>query len=114
MQGDYRIAHADYNIALGQYEEAIIQALNEVSDALTSQNALNYRISKAEEALAASKNAYDIINKRYVAGLANYLEVLKAEEALIMDRAAFLELEARGFILEIAVIKSLGGWYKNV
>lgn len=114
LEGKYREAWADYNFCLAQYESAIIQALHEVSDALTSQQALSLRLEKIKAALDASELAYRVVYDRYSGGIATYLEVLRAEDALILSRRAMANMRSRSFILEVALLKALGGGFQPI
>lgn len=111
LKGYFKGAHAEYDMALAQYEYAIGEALYDVANAVTSQKALGPRITKTREAYEAGKRAYNVANERYKGGLANYLEVLRAEDGLIVTRRALAEIEARAFILDVALIKALGGGF---
>jgi hypothetical protein len=44
-------------------------------------------------------------------GLSTYLEVLRAEDALIANRRAVAGLETRAFVLDIALVRALGGGF---
>ncbi len=109
LKGQYKGARADYDESLAQYESAIFHALQEVSDALTSKKALALRTEKTQEALSAAQKAYGTTQNRYAGGLATYLEVLRAEDLLIATRKSMAHMNTRAFILDIALIKALGG-----
>lgn len=111
LEGQYRGATADYNDRLAAYEAAIIQALNDVADAITSHKALDVRTKKTTEALQAAEKAYSISKSRYDGGLSTYLEVLRAEDNLITSRRAMAQIKARAFILDVALAKALGGGF---
>ena len=51
------------------------------------------------------------MRNRYEHGLASYLDVLSAEEGVLAARRNVAELEARAFILDIALIRALGGGF---
>ena len=44
-------------------------------------------------------------------GLANYLEVLAAEETLLNTRRTQSDLQSQVFVLDVALVKALGGGY---
>lgn len=112
LQGAYRGARADYDAAVEVYNEALTHALAEVADSAISARALDARLAKSREALAAAQNAYELASQRYGRGLGTYLEVLAAEDALIMNQRAVADLEMRAFTLDIALIRALGGGYR--
>jgi NodT family efflux transporter outer membrane factor (OMF) lipoprotein len=111
LKGQLKGAEADYAEAVANYDKAVVQALQEVADAATSQRALGGQLAKSGETVAASREAWRVQNDRYKGGLANYLEVLQAEESLLADLRVQTDLRARSFSLDVALVKALGGGY---
>ncbi len=112
LRSQYRAAEAEYTAAVGQYDGALVQALREVADAAASQRALNERLASARTAEQAAQTAWSIASTRYRGGLATYLDVLAAEDALIASRRALATLQTRAFALDVALIRALGGGYE--
>lgn len=112
LEGAYRGAYADYLASVSTYDAAVARALKEVADNAVSARALGVRLARSREALASSERAYELMRLRYDRGLATYLDVLSAEDALIANRRAVAELDARSFILDVALIRALGGGYR--
>jgi len=110
-QGDYRVARADYDAAVANYDKTLIAALQDVANAVASRNALGSQAGDARASLADSQQAYNVARLRYKAGLSNYLDVLTAEQALIVARRRDADLSARAFTLDVALIRALGGGY---
>jgi NodT family efflux transporter outer membrane factor (OMF) lipoprotein len=111
LDGQYRGARADHVAAVAEYDRTVTQALREVADVAVSQKALSTRLARSREALAASEAAHRIARDRYQGGLSTYLEVLRAEDALIANRRALADLETRAFVLDIALVRALGGGF---
>ena len=57
----------------------------------------------------AAQQAYDIANHRYQGGLANYLDVLSAEQSLLASQEQLVNLQARALALDINLVHALGG-----
>lgn len=112
LQGNYRGARARYDEAVAIYDETLTKALREVADAALSVRALGARLAMTREAAAASTQAYELARQRYARGLGNYLTVLTAEDDLIANRRAVADLETRGFALDIALVRALGGGFR--
>lgn len=112
LRNQYRAAEAEYTAAVGQYDGALVQALREVADAADSQRALSERLASARTAEQAAQTAWSIASTRYRGGLATYLDVLAAEDALIASRRALATLQTRAFALDVALIRALGGGYE--
>lgn len=111
LEGAYRGAFADYEAAVATYDATVARAFKEVADSAVSAKALSARLAKSREALVASRRAYELMRMRYDRGLATYLDVLSAEDALIANRRTVADLETRAFILDVALIRALGGGY---
>jgi NodT family efflux transporter outer membrane factor (OMF) lipoprotein len=111
LRATYRGAIADYDNAVASYNSSVTQALQDVSDAAVSMRALDGRIAESHEALTAAKHAYDIALRRYQGGVATYLEVLTAEDALINNQRTLADLRARAFSLDVALVRALGGGF---
>jgi len=109
--GDYRVARADYDAAVANYDKTLIDALHDVANAVASRSALGSQSTDARASLADSQKAYEVARLRYKAGLSNYLDVLTAEQALIVARRRDADLSARAFALDVALVRALGGGY---
>jgi NodT family efflux transporter outer membrane factor (OMF) lipoprotein len=113
LQGAYRGARADYDLAVAAYDATLVKALNEVADAAVSAAALEPRAVRLREALEAAEDAYSLTLTRYRGGLATYLDVLSAEDAVIAARRSLNALEARAFSVDVALVKALGGGFRE-
>jgi outer membrane protein TolC len=113
LQGELRSSTASYNEAVANYHRAISQALQEVASAGLSQQALSAQLMKSKQGVAAATDAYGVAKNRYQGGLATYLEVLSAEDSLLINLRALTTLEARAFTLDVAMKRALGGGYQS-
>jgi NodT family efflux transporter outer membrane factor (OMF) lipoprotein len=111
LQGQYKSARADYAEAVATYDDTVAQALRDVADAYTSQHLLAGRLEHTEAAVAAADEAWRIANNRYKGGLATYLDVLNAEDALLANTRELATLRARRFALDVQMIRALGGGF---
>jgi outer membrane protein TolC len=111
LQGQLRGAHADYEAAVATYNATLSEALREVADAATSRRSLDGELSAARASVAAAAEAHQIVSRRYDGALATYLDVLTAEDELITAQRAEAELESRAFILDVALVRALGGGF---
>jgi NodT family efflux transporter outer membrane factor (OMF) lipoprotein len=109
--GDYRVARGNYDLAVADYDRTLIQALQDVADAVASRNSLGAQARDARASLADSQKAFEIARLRYRAGLSTYLDVLTAEQQLIVARRRDADLTARAFSLDVALIRALGGGF---
>jgi len=113
LQGQLRGARADYDAAVATYNATLTNALHEVADTATSRKSLDGELADARAAVAAAAEAHEIVAKRYQGALATYLDVLVAEDALISAQRAQAELETRALILDVALVRALGGGFSS-
>lgn len=106
-------AEARYQEAVAQYNGTLVQALHEIADVVTSSQALQARINKTEQAVQQAEQALHIATNRYQGGLATYLDVLVAEESLLNNQRALVNLQSRAFSLDLALIHALGGGFET-
>lgn len=113
LSAGYRGARSDYDSAVAAYNEALLQALHQAADAATSLRALHGRVDRTDAAATYQSAAYDLAKLRYEGGLSDYQSVLISEDALLAARGQAAALRLRGFILDIALAKALGGGFRS-
>jgi len=111
LQGQLRGAHAEYEAAVATYNATLSNALREVADAATSRRSLDGELAASRAAVAAAAEAHQIVSRRYQGALATYLDVLTAEDQLISAQRADAELETRALILDVELVRALGGGF---
>lgn len=111
LEGQLTSAQARYQESVSLYNATLNQALHDVADVLTSTQALDERIAKTQQAVIQAERAHHIANNRYQGGLATYLDVLVAEETLLNNQRALVNLQSRAFSLDLALIHALGGGF---
>ncbi|MDB5453049.1 MAG: Multidrug transporter, partial [Caulobacteraceae bacterium] len=114
LEGAYRGARADYDAAVAAYDLALVQAFQDVADAAAGERALQTRLAEAVRGRDAAEDAYRIAGLRYRAGLASYLTVLTAEDAVIGQRREVADLQARALSLDAQLVRALGGGFRPV
>jgi NodT family efflux transporter outer membrane factor (OMF) lipoprotein len=104
---------ADWDLAVGQYNQTLVDAVREVVDQVATARALKARQEQVALALASAERAQDLSVARYRAGVGNYLEVLLADRQVLLERALAAELRARRLDADVDLIHALGGGYDN-
>ena len=113
LTGELRGAEAQSDLAVANYDEALVTALRQVADAATSIRALEVRRRDALASVAAAEGAYSIARERYRGGLSTYIDVLTAEDTVLDRRRAAADLDARAFTLNVALMRALGGGFTD-
>lgn len=112
-KGDYRATRADYDAAVADYDRVLIGALQDVANAVASRNALAAQRDQVRASLADSESAYAIARLRYQGGLSTYIDVLSAEQQVLLTRRRDADLTARALTLDVALARALGGGFAS-
>ena len=89
----------------------MLEAVHETADPIGSLRAIALQQREQVQAQAAAEAAYDLATQRYRAGLSTYLVVLNAEAGVLNQRRQAIDLKARAWDAQIALIRALGGGY---
>lgn len=109
LRANLRGKAADLDAAIDSYNGAVIDALRDVADQVTSVQSVVRQQAQQREAQAAAEAAYEIAVQRYGAGLGNYLNVLTAETAVLAQRREAVDLAARALDTQVGLAHALGG-----
>lgn len=105
----YRARQAFWDETIAAYRGTIVQALREVADALVAQSTLIDRRAAEERQVKALASSVDLSLLRYRTGLANYYEVLDAEQQLYPAENALAAAQRDQLLTVVALYKALGG-----
>ena len=110
---NYEATKARFDQALAQYEKSAQNGFREVADALVGVEKFRDLRSELEKSVEALGNAARLSRLRYDTGLANYLEILIADQQLF-DQEILLA-RARGSQLNAVVqlYRALGGGWQQ-
>jgi NodT family efflux transporter outer membrane factor (OMF) lipoprotein len=102
---------AEYDAAVASYNSALIEAVHDVADQVSSLKAIERQAREQQAAQAAAESALELATLRYQAGLGTFLTVLTAEEAVVTQRRAATDLRARAVDVRIQLVRALGGGF---
>jgi len=108
-RGIYRASIAQWEQARLQYEQAVLTALREVSDALTALAKLTDAEAGQDTAVRALADAVDHATDRYRQGLASYYEVLEAQQQLYPAQITLAQIRQDRLLAYVRLYKALGG-----
>ncbi len=100
---------AERDAAVESYNSTLISAVHDVLDQLSSRQAITRQQDEQAQAGLAAQDAWSIAQQRYRAGLANYLQVLSAENAVLTQRRQAADLATRALQNQVALARALGG-----
>ena len=107
--GNYRASVAQWEQAKLLYEQAVLTALREVSDALTLLAKLTESERGQERAVKALEQAVAYATDRYRNGFASYFEVLEAQQQLYPAQNTLAQIRRDRLLAYVQLYKALGG-----
>ncbi len=106
-------ARAGAVIALDQYRETVLNALEETEDALVTHDRDRDQLLHAEDAARESATAARLAEIRYKGGMVDFLSVLDAERTQLQAENALAQARTSAATSLIAVYKALGGGWES-
>jgi multidrug efflux system outer membrane protein len=109
-----RASDAAYDAAVQAYQQSVLTALGEVSNALINQTKLEQvRVEQAKQ-VDALKESVRLSTLRYVGGLSTYYEVLEAQQQLFPAELSLAQIDRDRLLAVVDLYQSLGGgWEAN-
>ncbi len=104
---------SDYNASVYDYNEAVINAANEVVMLLKQSKHLESQQQLHIDEMNAKKANRAIANKKLLRGLSNKLPCLAAQKIVSEGEIDTLSLNETRILLQIDLIKALGGGYTD-
>jgi multidrug efflux system outer membrane protein len=102
------LAEARKVIAVATYEKTIQQAFREVADLLIARDRLAKQLVAQEAGEKAQSERLKIVDARYQAGIASYLEVLDAQRELFTAQQNTIQTRRAGLSATAQLYKALG------
>lgn len=108
-----RQAKAAYEETVAKYRGTVLAAFAEVENNLAAEHLLADQYEQIMEALKAAQKQLEIANNRYTSGLVTYLEVAAAQHVALSTERTSVRLRGQQMVAAVALIKSLGGGWKE-
>ncbi|HEY8106226.1 MAG TPA: efflux transporter outer membrane subunit [Gemmatimonadales bacterium] len=103
------VARARTEQARYSYEQTVLQALQEVNDALVGVRASRDVAAAQERQTEALRSAYRLADRRYQNGISSYLEVLDSQRNLFTAELALAQAQRQQLAAAVQLYKALGG-----
>jgi multidrug efflux system outer membrane protein len=104
-----RGARAAYDEAVANYRQSVLTAYQEVEDNVAALHHLADQVASEEAAAAAAQRSVFHANKRYAAGVADYLEVAATQTRALNAQRAALDARVRRAVAGVQLVRALGG-----
>lgn len=99
--------------ALARYEQALLEALEEVENALVAHAREQVRRRALAEAVDANREAVELARRLYANGLGGFLDVLDAERSLLQSERRLVESETAVSTSLVDLYVALGGGWER-
>ncbi|MES2576166.1 MAG: efflux transporter outer membrane subunit [Bacteroidota bacterium] len=108
----FEIAKANQEKAYLQFEQSLLTAGKEVSDALAQYNNETYKLTVREKQVDALNKATDYSDELLTYGLANYLEVLTVKDNALNAELSLIDNKFQQYKAIIQLYRALGGGWQ--
>lgn len=108
----YEVAQAEQEQAYARFEQALVNASKEVSDALANYDNETRKITIREKQVDALEKAAGYSDELLTYGMVNYLEVLTAKDNALNSRLNLIDNKYQQYLAIINLYKALGGGWR--
>jgi multidrug efflux system outer membrane protein len=109
LKAQLRQARAAWDEARLAYQSTVLQAFQEVSDALAAREELGLERDYQTRAVAAYQEAVKVANQRYLGGQASYYELLQEQQLLFPAQDTLTQIHLNQLLSTVELYKALGG-----
>jgi multidrug efflux system outer membrane protein len=106
LRAEHRAAKAKFDEAKAAYQQNILTAFQEVSDALITRQKLAEENTYDGQAVVALAESVELATQRYLNGKSSYFEVLQAQQQQIQTQVGEL-------LAVVQLYKALGGGWQT-
>jgi len=97
---------------LAAYQAVVLQALQDVEDALVAFSYEQATRAQLEDAVRANQRAADLARNLYAQGLTDFLTVLVAEQSVFTSQNTLAQTERDVALELVALYKAVGGGWE--
>jgi multidrug efflux system outer membrane protein len=113
LTGELEAQEAQWRRVKASYEQTVLTALAEVSDALNGREKLAGVREQREVAVREFASSVDLSLDRYLLGLASYFEVLQTQEQLYSTQLALARTQGEQLVNVVELYRALGGGWQT-
>jgi multidrug efflux system outer membrane protein len=113
LRAQYRASKAGFDQAKAAYQQSILTAFQEVSDALITRQKLAEEYVYDGQAVVALAESVDLATQRYLNGKASYYEVLQAQQELYPTQQQQIQTQVGELLTVVQLYKALGGGWQT-
>lgn len=103
------VKHANFELAVNQYNQTILNALREVADQMAALKTLNKQVDDQSKALHTTETNYKLFRLQYTQGIIDYVQLIEIKQLLVQQKAMLYSLQTRQKQAFVALLAALGG-----
>jgi NodT family efflux transporter outer membrane factor (OMF) lipoprotein len=112
LKAQYAGATAGLDIAVADYNNAVLNGIKQTADAMTQVKSLGAQTMQQRDAVANAQKAFRIAEDRYRSGLDTQIPMLTAESTLLQARSALAAVTAAAAQQRITLLLTVGGGFE--
>ena len=109
LKANVDFAKAGYDLTVANYRRVVLTAMQEVEDGILGGAALERAYIQALTATDSARRVLDLATTRYEGGVATYLDVITAQQALLNAERQASQLHGQRLLITVFLVKALGG-----
>jgi multidrug efflux system outer membrane protein len=113
IRRNYEAAKARYDQVAAQYQKAALNSYREVANALVSVRTFGQSRRELEQGVESLRDASELARSRYDTGLANYLEILNADQELFDQELQLAQARGEELRSFVELYRALGGGWQQ-
>jgi len=113
IRGNIQLQTATQQELLAGYKSTVLQALQDVEDALVAFSNEQAARARLEEAVRANERAAELARQAYAQGLTDFLTVLVADQSVFNSQDSLAQTERDVALELVALYKAVGGGWDS-
>ena len=113
IRAQWKAAKAKFDEAKAAYEQSVLVAFQDVSNALVTREKLAEKRVFDEQAVTALISSVQLSTERYLNGKSSYFEVLQAQQELYPTQRALSQTQVGELIAVVQLYRALGGGWQT-
>ena len=113
LRAQYRASKAKFDESKAAYQQTILTAFQEVSDALITRQKLAEEYAYDGQAAVALAESVDLATQRYLNGKSSYYEVLEAQQQLYPTQQQQIQTQVGELLAVVQLYQALGGGWQT-
>jgi outer membrane protein TolC len=111
LKAQYRGAPADLDVAVASYNESVLGAVREASDAITNVRAADQDLAEQAQVVQGLRDTVHLDQVRVATGLGSRLDAVDSGFRLLEAEQSLVDLQANALTRRIQLIAALGGGF---